>query len=335
LNLEGLYVETESAVQPDRLEMIASWERRIAVPMVLLSLLFLGLLAGMLPQTPNEDELAHWNMAQVFFVPLGLLWSLFVLEFLVFAWFYGRRRTWKYHAYAFAVALAPPLRPSLRPACDLDRVYVPLMGWRESGKPLVKELQQYFSTPMMIVALMILPILGLEFLWTQWVDHYPLLLIVVEVGTRLIWLAFAIEFFIMIAVTQNKIGYCKDHWIDLAIILLPLVAFLRILRLARIGKLAKLQQMSRMYRLRGIFYRLLRATLLLEIVFRLNDRLAKARLEQLKGRLVALEEQAAEVRIQIAELEAELARRSVECVHPGGECPKRIDPVNSPKTMSD
>jgi hypothetical protein len=48
---------------------------------VLISTLCLGLRAGMLPQPPNEDELVL-DMTQDFFVHLGVLWSLFVLEFL-------------------------------------------------------------------------------------------------------------------------------------------------------------------------------------------------------------------------------------------------------------
>ena len=54
-----------------------------------------------------------------------------------------------------------------------------------------------------------------------------------RIGEALIWTAFALEFTVMIAVIDRKLKYCLKHWIDILVIVLPLVAFMRSLRLAR------------------------------------------------------------------------------------------------------
>ena len=51
-----------------------------------------------------------------------------------------------------------------------------------------------------------------------------------RIGEALIWTAFALEFVIMISVVERKLKYCVQHWIDLLVIVLPLVGFLRTLR---------------------------------------------------------------------------------------------------------
>ena len=53
-----------------------------------------------------------------------------------------------------------------------------------------------------------------------------------------IWLAFAVEFVMMFSVSPKKFRYCRDHWVDLVIILAPLAGFLRLLRVARALRLS-------------------------------------------------------------------------------------------------
>ena len=80
-----------------------------------------------------------------------------------------------------------------------------------------------------------------------------------RIGEALIWTAFALEFTVMIAVVDRKLKYCWQHWIDILVIVLPLVAFLRSLRLARLARLHQIGKFTRLYRLRGSVVRAQRA----------------------------------------------------------------------------
>ena len=113
----------------------------------------------------------------------------------------------------------------------------------------------------------------------------------------------------MFSVADKKLKYCKEHWIDIAIILLPFISFLRSLRIVRatrVARLARVEQlvrMSRLYRLRGLAMRALRAMLLLKLLNRLFRIAPDKQLRRLREEL---REQEADIRFlkhQIAELE--------------------------------
>ena len=163
---------------------------------------------------------------------------------------------------------------------------------------------------MVFVAILILPVLVLQFFFAQQVAEYPWLRIVLHFSAGLIWYCFVLEFIVMISASQSKFKYCKQHWLDLLIILLPLVSFLRTLQSLRTVKLlkaAKLQQLARLirvYRLRGLSMRGFRALLLLEVVNRLVPTSNKKRLARLREDLVEKEHEIADLRKQIAVLEA-------------------------------
>jgi voltage-gated potassium channel len=97
--------------------------------------------------------------------------------------------------------------------------------------------------------------------------------------------------------------------LDLVIILLPLVSFLRTLRVVRatrVARLAKLQQlskMSRLYRLRGLAMRGFRAILLLELLNRILGVSPDTRLRKMREQLREKERELDVLRREIAELE--------------------------------
>ena len=190
--------------------------------------------------------------------------------------------------------------------------WIPFLGWRRPDKALCKRIEERCSMPMMLVALMILPMLGLEFIWTSQLESKPWLWSAVDIGTRIIWLAFACEFLVRVSVSRKRIAYCKDHWVDLAIILLPLISFLRVLRLLRLGRLAKLQKMSRVYRMRGLAFRVLRAIMILRVLDRVSHRYAQKRLEHLRAKVDAKKEEIEDLHEEIAELDAFIRRMAEE-----------------------
>ncbi len=107
--------------------------------------------------------------------------------------------------------------------------------------------------------------------------------------------------------------------IDLAIILLPVISFLRSLRVVRamrIARLAKIQQLSKMgrlYRLRGLMMRALRALMILQLINRVF-RVGPER--QLPKFRLLLEEKQAEVHTLSRQIE--LLERRMQQQKPAG-----------------
>jgi hypothetical protein len=117
----------------------------------------------------------------------------------------------------------------------------------------------------------------------------------------------------MNAVAENRIRYCYLHWIDLAIVLLPLIEALPILRLLRLGSLLRVEQVARLgrlYRLQALAMKGWRAMLVLEVVQRLTGRSLEHRLKRLEELLLLKEEETAELRREIEELRALVAART-------------------------
>ena len=89
-----------------------------------------------------------------------------------------------------------------------------------------------------------------------------------RIGEALVWTAFALEFAVMIAVVDRKLKYCVKHWIDMLVIVLPLLAFLRSLQLARLVRLHQIGKFTRLYRLRGSVVRAQRGAVVASVVER-------------------------------------------------------------------
>jgi voltage-gated potassium channel len=214
--------------------------------------------------------------------------------------------------------VAPPLRLCARRAIASSdgvddaggEIWFPRAGWLQVDRRLQRNLEKAFSLPMIFIALLILPVLGVQLYFASAkhnIIDYPTIRFLLNFGTGLIWFAFTIEFIVMVSVADKKFAYCKKHWLDLVIILLPLVSFLRsfsLLRATRLAKLGKLQQLSRLvrvYRLRGVAMRALRALMLLEVL----HRLLKTKPEK---RIAKLQEQYQEKQRELEHLAEEIQR---------------------------
>ncbi|NCF86693.1 MAG: hypothetical protein GWQ08_14365 [Verrucomicrobiaceae bacterium] len=106
---------------------------------------------------------------------------------------------------------------------------------------------------------------------------------------------------ILLSLADKKLVYCKQHWINIAIILLPLFAFLRVFRFLRLGKFI------RAYKMRGLISRTMRLAMVFNLIGRLMERnpekyllaLADKVLEK-KAEIQALEEKMDDLRDRLA-----------------------------------
>lgn len=262
------------------------------------------------------------KLGSIFLVLLCLLWPLFVIEYVlsVGRWQFGRTPLFDAESLPrklarASVCLVPPLRLAAQsPAWD-NRIWLPVLNWQHPGRQLSKTLEQIASKPMLIIALLILPVLLIEFGLSGLIEKHGWLRVLLHVSTGFIWWAFTVEFIIMISATDKKLNYVKKHWIDLAIILLPLLSFLRSIRVLRIAKLAKVQKvakMGRIYRMRGLAMKVFKAMAVAGLVQRVLKVTPEKRLQKLKLQYKEKTEELADLQEDIDELEAEIKLTSAE-----------------------
>ena len=214
--------------------------------------------------------------------------------------------------HLIACALVPPLRPGLSPASMPGRAWLPIFGWRVASRPLSRRVQKAFSIPMIGIGLLILPVLGIELALGDFVHSHAGLALGLDVATRIIWFAFALEFLVMLAVTPRKLEYATRHWVDLVIILLPFAAFLRSFQVIRAGQLLKAQKMTKLaqtYRLRGLAVKLLQAVLMLRVLETMSDGMAKKRIDKIRETMRRRREEMAELEVELVDLRSGLAAR--------------------------
>ncbi len=146
----------------------------------------------------------------------------------------------------------PPLRIGSRNIVSAQYIWVPFWHWCKVNKGLFDNLKRRFILPMIGIALLIVPVLLIEWKLMDYVkDEWPDLRIdlILESVQTFIWCAFTFEFLLMISISDRKFNYVKKNWIDLLIILLPFVSFLRTLRISQI---ARLKYATRSFKMRGV-----------------------------------------------------------------------------------
>ncbi len=277
-----------------------------------LSVLFLAVLAALLQRISTlspEDPGVGLGLREVSLLGgvLACLWPLSLVEWLVqwrtpAARSVERKPRWT----ALLPGLFPPLRLAARVPAVEDRVWLPFLGWQEVNGELRDRLERLLSVPMIAIALLILPVLGVEYVWGHLVQQNAALALALDLCTGVIWFAFTVEFIMMCSFAENRLAYCRQHWLDLAIILLPLISLLRFARVARVTQVVRVKQLStvsRVYRLRGLSLRAYRALILLDLLDRILHPTPEKRLAHLRAALAVKEAEAADLRRKIAELE--------------------------------
>lgn len=308
-------------------------DRRLAPAMFWLSVLFLLLMAGALhlmpglraepavreqtaeaallvtPSLPLDPAVSRMTMLAGAICGWGvlLLYPVFVLEGLLH-WRAGGRLKRSLWQCAF-----PPSRAAARDHAGGSMVWLPRIGWASVDASLRNRVERGASIPMLVIALMVLPLLVAEHYLESQIRSNAWLLFTVKASAGLIWMAFTFEFVLMLSLSERKWRYARTHWLDALIVCLPLVDFLPALRLGRLfrlGRMARLQQLAktlRVFRLRGTAMRLWRAILLLEVIDRVIGGSTEKRLTKLRDQLAIKEREVAELQGEIARLESSLA----------------------------
>ncbi len=141
------------------------------------------------------------------------------------------------------------------------RVNVRIFGIVVADDLVRDRVDRVFHWPMIVLALAMLPLLLVEFIrkpegWYQWS---------LDIGFAIIWLAFVIEFVIKISIAESRIEYARRNWLDLVIILVPV---LRPFRAA-----SSVSRTTRVFKLRGIGMKFLKYFFTFIIGFEATDRM--------------------------------------------------------------
>ncbi|GAA4433598.1 hypothetical protein GCM10023155_29730 [Bremerella cremea] len=238
---------------------------------------------------------------------LGFFWTtlaffpVFWLEAVWYFWIDAPRR-WR----SLLTCVVPPLRLARRDMQSGTRMWLPILGWRHVDDDFHEEVDRALSVPMIIIAIAILPLLVVDYVWSAKMETSVLLRTIVETGFSVTWLAFTMEFIVMFSIVSKKIHYLKKHWVDLLIICLPLVAFLRVFRMTHLLRLQQVTKVTRVYRMRGLALRVWRALLAMDVISRLARVSPEAKIETLRQLIREKRREIEKMEEEITELQATL-----------------------------
>ncbi len=281
--------------------------RRLAPLMFGLAFVHLVAVAGLIHRA-DRYHVTGFELQLIYTVLVGL-WPVFVAEAWVgFAVRDRSRRAWPAAARAAVVCLFPPARLGLiHPVTGL--IWLPRLGWERPGKALLARLDKGFGLPLLLFALLVVPVLGIEYLWADAVRGSPAFAFVLHACLAVIWVAFATEFILKVQASGAAVRYVRERWVDAAIVLLPTLEFVltmwaeaapiaRLLRTARAVAPDQLARMGQMYRLRGLLMKGWHAVLALELFARLLGDSPRKRLARLEAQIAAAEEELAGLRVE-------------------------------------
>jgi len=293
-------------------EQQTSIDRALALPMFVVTVLWLAI-AGIAVHLLKDEGERYLEIASICsWILLGLMVPYFIE--LVIHIRAGKGR-WIQN---IVFCCFPPARLGAVDHVTGTTMWVPGLGWKKTGDELANDVELRLGYPMIGVALLILPLLGFEFVYHAWIAESQQLGFWMIVAETAIWLAFTIEFTVMISMVNGKVKYAKEHWLDVAIILLPVIAFLRVARLGRLSRLFKIKQLgklgrtARVFRLRGLAMRAWRAVLILEIVDRLMHRDPVKRLKMMEDQLAEKEAESTILRNEIALLKIAIETKAAD-----------------------
>ena len=281
--------------KPDRhAEECTDLDRVLAVPMFVFALLFLIGTAGLLHLT-DGDLLSPLGIKIL--IGLGFLYLVFVAETIAH-WRSGGNNMRQHISYL----LLPIMRLCPRDHAEGERAWIPGIGWRLLSSRLEKYLARIFSGPMIVIALLVLPVVGVEFFYAEQISSNSTSKRIIEICSAFIWMAFVFEFVVMVSIVEKRIRYCKQNWIDVAVVLLPLVSFMGAARLGRLIKLKQLSRTAKIYRMRGLAIRSWRAIVALDVIDTILRREPEKRMDRLEMQIIEKQEEIDYLRNQVEKI---------------------------------
>ena len=280
----------------------------IAKIMFILTIIFLSLVAILIQylQVDNGLDLLprHQQMIDLLFI----IWPIFFFERLLYL-IVCPKQHWKNYLALFFTTLLPPLRLQAR-RCDGQKYILWDFTWYSADQSISKHIEKRFLYPILVFSIILIPFWIGEILFPQSFAKHPLFFHLINMGNALIWGLFVLEFIIMFSLTKKRSQYLIKHWLEIFIILLPMLALARFLLVSKylyISKQAywfvKLQKILNIYRARTVVTRIIRIFIIIDIVKRIyRFKNPKKYLNMLQEQLAEKEEEIVDLKKQISEV---------------------------------
>jgi len=297
-------------------------ETLLATAMFFLAILFLAVAAVLVQYLQTDFSLKVLPYLDEMFHFLFGLWFVFLAERLIFIIFCSHNR-WNSLTFSLFILLFPPLRLAVR-RCDVKPAIWIYPQWYRVEPILLEELESWFLYVSLSVSLLILPFWIIEIFYAEMLYENLLLHHIVNLGNALIWGIFVAEFILEFSITPKRGEYLVKHWLELFIIILPMLILVRLMQLGylvsllgwgnlaelQVFKLAKLRQMLSLYRARVVFNRMLRILTLIDLFQRWQQRRNPQKyLLHLQEKLAEHQEQIIEIQRKIEETQRLIAEK--------------------------
>ncbi len=283
-------------------------ELTIARVMFVLTIFFLSLVAILIQYLQTSNGLERLPRHQEMIDLLVILWPIFFLE-RILDLFFCPKKTWKNYVAQFFVALLPPLRLAVK-RCKEEEYILWDFNWHFVDKSLCDHIEKRFLYPILAFSIVMIPFWMSEIFFPQQITRYPLIYHIINLGNAFIWGLFVIEFVIMFSLTKKRTHYLTTHWLELFIIILPMLALARYILISKYLSLSKqaywfvkLQRILNVYRARSVLTRIIRILIVINIVKRIYQRRnPKKYLIMLQEELEEKEQEIAKLKKQISEI---------------------------------
>jgi len=273
--------------------------------MFMMTVVFLAI-AAVLVQYLQRPEL---HSSILFYDEMGVLlfaiWPLFIIERLVYVVLCDKK-TWRTTIMMVIIMLVPPLRLAARRCHHKESIWL-INHWAVVTDDFYEYLEKRFLYALLILSLLMIPFWSLELFLPKFLNSNPVLFHLVNLGNAVVWASFVFEYVIMISLSKKPINYMIKHWLELAIIILPMLALMRFLVVAQtvLGKLARIQKVLNVYRTRTVLNRMVRLLQIFQLIELWHEFNQRRNPEKY---LVTLEDKLCEKQEDIAQLKQRISK---------------------------
>lgn len=309
--------------------MAQNIETFIASLMFFLAIIFLAVVAILIQYLQTDFSIQILPFFDEMFSFLFLLWLIFAVERLIYISFCVQNRL-KILYFSPFILIFPPLR-LITQRCSTSPAIWLYSEWYEPQPKLLEEIETWFIYLTLPISLLMLPFWIIEIFHADLLYENFFLHHIVNLGNALIWALFVAEFMLEFTITNKRGEYLIKHWLELFIIILPMLILTRFMRLGylstllglgnlselQVFRLAKLRQMLSLYRARAVFNRVLRILTLIDLFRRWQQRSNPQKyLIYLQENLAYHQEQVSEIQQKILETQRLLEEKSKKTSNP-------------------
>ena len=282
-------------------------EKIISIFMLILTVVFLSISAVLIQYLQTDHGFEHLYYSELMIDILVVLWSIFGIERLLH-FLFCCEKTGKFFLLTLIMILIPPLRLASRRCHDKEYIFWDFK-WQLVGQELYTHIEKRFLYPILVVSVFMIPFWITEIFYgnffNSWLFH------ALNIGNAIIWSLFVTEFIILCSICKKSLNYVLTHWLELSIIILPVLALTRFILISKYVQLSKttylvwfvkIQNILNIYRTRSVLNRIVRILIIVNIVKRFyQHKNPQKYLEILQEKLENKEQEIAEIKKQIDE----------------------------------